>query len=299
MRRALAIILGLSAFPLVGGYHSHRHEYSNHGSSVRITASDTEGLTSCSQIEVIFDGERVPVVEEEVAQVASLRSLKIHPPQNSGVRVTGSDSSTFGVKTCKAMRGGDVRSITTSVRGDELTSDIPDDTDAVVYYIVSAPRNATLELETHNGEIGVTSFTGTLTAHTTNGPISLKDVNGTVVAEAQNGPVSFSGGSGTVKLDTQNGPLSIKLANGSWDGGALDAHAQNGPLSVSMPTGYRSGVVVETDGHGPLSCHAEACRNARRTWDEDDGPRRIELGSGTQVIHVSAGNGPVSVRERD
>ena len=298
MRRALVIILTLASLPLLGGSHG-RHEFGSRSRNVRITTEDGEALTSCSQIEVWSSDQRVPVIEEDVPQVASLRSLKVHPPQNGGVRVTG-DASAFAVKVCKASySGGDARQITTSLRGDELTADIPDDTDAVVYYIVSAPRNATLDLETHNGEIGVRDFSGTLNARTQNGPISLKDVNGAITAEAVNGPVAFSGGSGTVKLDTQNGPLAIHLASGSWDRGTLDAHAQNGPLSLSVPTDYRSGVVVETDGRGPFSCRAEACRNARQRWEDDDSPRRVELGSGPQVIHVSTGNGPVAIRERD
>src|SRR5207244_4069771 len=83
--------------------------------------------------------------------------------------------------------------------------------------------------------------------------------------------------SGTVKLDAQNGPISVKLNGQSWPSGTLEAHAHNGPLSLKLPAGYRSGVVVESDGHGPVSCHAEACRNARRSYDDDDNmPRRIE-----------------------
>jgi hypothetical protein len=47
-----------------------------------------------------------------------------------------------------------------------------------------------------------------------------------------------------------------------------------------------------------VSCRAEVCRQARRTWDDSDN-RRIELGSGPTVIHVSTVNGPLSVRESD
>jgi hypothetical protein len=90
----------------------------------------------------------------------------------------------------------------------------------------------------------------------------------------------------------------VKLDGGSWVGGSLDAHSHNGPLSVKVPNDYRSGVIVESDGHGPMSCRAEACRQARRPWD-DDSPRRIELGSGPTAVRLSTENGPVSVRERD
>ena len=65
-----------------------------------------------------------------------------------------------------------------------------------------------------------------------------------------------------------------------------------------MPSSFRSAVVVESEGRGPVSCRAEACRQARRTWDDEDN-RRIEFGSGPAVVHLSTVNGPVSVREYD
>jgi DUF4097 and DUF4098 domain-containing protein YvlB len=299
MRRSLAILLSLAALSLFAGDHGGRHGYRN-GRNVSISTStdDDEQVTRCDQIRVSYDGDRVPMVEESVP-VSGLRSLRVRPPQNGGVRVVGSNQSSYSVKACKAtFLGRDARDIRVDLRGDELSASVPDDTDAVVYFLVSAPRNASLNLEAENGEIGVQDFTGTLTAHTTNGPISLKAVNGTIDAEAQNGPIAFSGGSGTVKLESHNGPVTIKLDGNAWQGGGLDAHSQNGPVSLKLPNNYRSGVVVESNGHGPMSCHAEACRQASRPWD-DDSPRRIELGSGPAMVRVSTNNGPVSVRERD
>jgi hypothetical protein len=291
MRRSLAILLSFAALPLFAGYHGH-------GRNVSISTDDDEAVTRCDQIRVSYDGDRVPMIEENVP-VSGLRSLRVRPPQNGGVRVVGTDQSSYSVKACKAtFLGRDARDIRVDLRGDELSASVPDDHDAVVFFLVSAPRNASLDLEAYNGEIGVQDFTGTLTAHTTNGPISLKAVNGSINAEAQNGPIAFSGGSGKVKLETHNGPISIKLNGNAWESGSLDAHSQNGPLSLKLPNDYRSGVVVESDGHGPMSCHAEACRQARRPWD-DESPRRIELGSGPAMVRVSTNNGPVSVRERD
>ena len=49
-------------------------------------------------------------------------------------------------------------------------------------------------------------------------------------------------------------------------------------LTSRRAASFRSGVVVESEGRGPVSCRAEACRQARRTWDDEDN-RRIELGS--------------------
>ena len=60
-----------------------------------------------------------------------------------------------------------------------------------------------------------------------------------------------------------------------------------------------TGVVVESDGHGPISCRAEACRNSPRSWHDDDEPRKIELGGSDQRVRLSTKNGPVSVREAE
>jgi hypothetical protein len=298
MRRLLAIVLTLAAVPFFASYRNGYRDHRGHGRTVSIsTDDDNEAVTRCSQIDVRYDGDRVPVIEQSVP-VSGVRTLRVRPPQNGGVRVVGWDQATYSVTACKAtFIGRDARDITIEFRGDELTANVPDDTDAVVYFLVRTPRNASLDLEAYNGELGVQDFNGKLTAHTTNGPISLKQVSGTVDADAQNGPISLSGGSGVVKLEAQNGPISIKLDGASWANGSLDARTQNGPMSLKLPSDYRSGVVVQSDGHGPMSCHAEACRQAHRTWD-DDAPRRIELGSGTTAVRLSTVNGPVSVRER-
>jgi hypothetical protein len=47
-----------------------------------------------------------------------------------------------------------------------------------------------------------------------------------------------------------------------------------------------------------VSCRSEACREARRTWDDEES-RKIELGSGATVVRLSTVNGPVSVRDND
>src|SRR5437870_10605820 len=201
MKRIAAAALTIVALPL---FASFRHS----GRNLTITTEDREPLTRCSSIVVLNGDERVPVVEEDVAAVRGLRSLNVQAPQNGGVYVSGTDDASYSVKTCKAAWNGSTRDVTTNLRGNELSANIPDDVDAVVYFIVRAPRNASLELESHNGPVSVIDFNGTLNAHTHNGPIELKNVSGTIHADAQNGPIGFTGGSGTVKLDAQNGPIS-------------------------------------------------------------------------------------------
>ena len=167
MRRTLALVFSFAALPLFAGYHGSSHEYRGHRRDVSVSTRDFgEPITRCDQIEVRYDGDRVPMIEEDVPS-SGLRSLRIHSTRNGGVRVTGWDQSTYSVKACKA---GDAR---ISSHGDEVSADATDDGEVVVYFLVRAPRNGSLDLEAINGDLAVQDFTGTLSARTTNGPISL------------------------------------------------------------------------------------------------------------------------------
>ena len=293
MRRFFALLAFLVSLPAFA--------YSHHGGmNINISTDDDEPLTRCDQIRATIDGERVPVVEETL-DTRGLRSLTVNAARNGGVYVVGSDDGTYSVKACKAGALGQTSSIRAGMHGSSAYAEGPDGGDWVVYFIVRAPRGASLDLSAHNGPIAVRDVNGTITARTQNGPLSLKNTSGTIDGSAVNGPVSFSGDSGTVKLRVENGPLSVKLANNFWGAGSLDASTANGPLSLKLPASYRSGVVVETDGNGPVSCHAEACRGMRRASrdDDDDRPRRIEVVRGSMVVHLSTTNGPVSIKEQD
>ena len=48
-------------------------------------------------------------------------------------------------------------------------------------------------------------------------------------------------------------------------------------------------------------CKAEACRDMKRSWHDDDdrSPRQLSFGSGARNVTLSTVNGPVSVKEVD
>ena len=260
MRRSLLVLLFvIAAIPLAAGRHNG---YYHGGRGLSVSTDDWEPITRCSQIDVTYDGNHINMVEEDIP-VGSVRSLRIRPSHNGGVIVIG-DSSSYSVKACKAAYlGGSSESIRIGAHGDNISADFPDDVGAVVYFLVHTPRDGSVDLEASNG------------------PITVRDLT-----------------NGTINARTQNGPISVNLDGNFWSNGSLDASTHNGPLSLKIPSGYRSGVVVESDGRGPVSCRAEACRDSKRTWDDEDN-RRIELGSGPQAVHLSTVNGPVSVKERD
>ena len=290
MRRPLVFLAALAmAFPLFADNRS-------------VSFNDESGLaTDCSAMSARFDDQRVPVLSEDVP-VGNVRALRVTAAQNGGIRVIGSTSgSAYAVHACKAVAPGvEAASVRVTFNGNEVTATGPDNDDWTDFFIVQTPPNATLDAFAKNGPISVRDFTGTLTANTQNGPLALKNAAGTIEATAKNGPISISGGSGNVKLAAQNGPISVKLDGTSWEGGSLDASTHNGPVSLKIPRGFHSGVVIESLGHGPVSCKAEDCLTSRQTAADDwDRPRRIELGSGAQVVHLSSVNGPVSIKDRE
>jgi hypothetical protein len=257
----------------------------------------------CTERNFNFDGERAYVAKETI-DARGARSLKAavsHAP----LAVVGDSSGGYTIDVCKAARRAeDLSAIRVTFEGGELKTEGPSgrNDDWTVMFKIHAPRNADLDVETENGPLAITDVNGKLVAHTQNGPLALSNLSGNVDASAQNGPISLDGGSGTIRIRASNGPLSVDLDGGSWSGGSLDASTKNGPLTLHIPRGYGSGVVVESNGHGPVSCRAEDCQRARTSWkDKDDewdnAPRTIELGSGAQNVHLSTVNGPITIKD--
>ena len=297
MHRLLVALL--ATLLVVPAAFARRHS----GFNISISTGEWEDIAGCDQIRVRI-GDEPAVRAEEQIDGAGLRSLKVTADHNGGVRVSGWDSPGYSITACKAAaNAADLAAVHATLNGNELTAQGPDDV-TMVYFIVRAPRGAVLDLHATNGALSVHNVEGSITATTENGPIAIKRSSGSISADADNGPISLLGDSGTVKLSAHNGPVTVKLSGATWNG-TLDAHTDNGPLSLKVPRDYRSGVVVESDGHSPFACRAEACANqirAARSRDDDDDdfwPRRVEIGSGPTVVRLSSNNGPVSVKNSD
>lgn len=284
-----------------------------HGST-NVSIDSDRKVESCGDVRITFDFREAERAEDSFTIPAAQAPFRVELPANSAIRVAGWDRNEFSVTACKAARdAGSLAAIRVTPDGSGLGFAGPRGEDWLVFLIVRAPRNAALDLAAKNGSIGVDGTSGRINARTTNGPIEISTSSGEVQASATNGPIaldgctgrgearavngpiSISGRSGTYRLNTENGPISVDLEADRWTNGTLEARAVNGPLNLKLPETYRSGVVVESLGHGPVSCPASACRAARRTFDDDG--RRIEFGDSTSepVVRLSTRNGPVSV----
>lgn len=266
----------------------------------RTTTTTTDGVASCDDINVHFRGERSFTAQEELP-VGDVNALDLVAARNGGIRVDGWDQPRYAVTVCKAAAFADtLRDLHANLSGNKVTASGPEDSgDWTIFYLVHAPRNATLSLRADNGPLSLRNVGGTIDAVSTNGPLALKDVNGTVHATTTNGPISYSGSSGTVTLTATNGPLSVRLAGTQWNG-TLEGRTENGPLSIKVPRDFASGILVTSEGRGPIACKATACGGRRHMMPDDEAaPRRLTLGSGAQTISLTTVNGPISVKEID
>ncbi len=258
---------------------------------------------NCSANNFHFEGAET-YVEQQTIEAGALRSFKAsvdHAP----LSIVGGNGSGYTIVACKvATSPEDLRAIRVTYEGGELRATGPANDRWHVGYRVRAPRNANVDVETNNGPLALRDLEGTIVARAKNGPLSLSNLSGNVEAVTTNGPISVNGGSGTMTVQATNGPLSVNLDGNSWRGGTLNASTKNGPLSVRIPRGYGSGVVVESNGRGPVSCRAEGCERFRVSRDHedmrgwrDDTPRRFELGHGAEAVRLSTVNGPITIKD--
>ncbi len=288
LRKAcLAFVLFLAASALSAGHRG-----------VSVSIDDGRDPSRCEDLSITIDGDRVERAQETIRVPDTPgQVLKVRVPDHSGIRVVGTDRNDVEVVACKAASSSaDLPRISVVARAGEISVDGPADGTWVAYLLIAAPRGASLDLDAESAPIGLRGLSGRVTARTVNGPISLSDCPGEIDAEAENGPIHVSGNGGNLRLRTSNGPIGVALSGTAWSGAGLDASAVNGPVDLVIPAGYRSGAVVESLGHAPVRCVGSACAEARRTWDEQDGHKRIELGEGPALVHLSTRNGPVSVR---
>lgn len=276
------------------------HRYSNDHSVEVSTTHNEWPAASCNDLHIEFDGrEGVMQSEEKTITKAEAATLRVEGEHNGGVQVQGWDQANYSVTLCKAAYpGNDAESVLAQIKlnfsNGELTVSGPGSHHQwSAHLLIKAPRGAAMDLNVHNGPMGLYSVEGNLKVHAVNGPVTVEKCKGDLIVRAENGPISLEENSGKLDVRTQNGPLTIDLDGTSWAGSGLEAHANNGPVTLHVPSGYQSGVVLESDGHGPFSCAASVCDEGRRTWD--DSSKRVEFGSGPTVVRVSTVNGPVSV----
>jgi DUF4097 and DUF4098 domain-containing protein YvlB len=273
-----------------------------HHHSISMSGGEHGPVADCASLHIRMNDRAAEIRSEERTFTRPEGPLSVESEVNGGVQVQGWDKDTYSVTACKAAdaSSNDVERIFSqiklSVENGRVSVSGPSEHDNwTVFLLVRAPRSANLELRANNGPLSIYELDGKLEARAINGPISLQGFSGDANISAENGPIDLVGNSGKLRLHTENGPISVSLSGDAWKGLGLEADAQNGPLTLRVPKNYQSSLLVESDGHSPMSCQASFCNDARKTWAEDR--RRIEFGNAPAVIHLSTVNGPIAVKQ--
>jgi hypothetical protein len=265
-----------------------------------VTVTEDESATSCSDLHFQFDRhDAVTQSEERAISKTEAPILRVAAESNGSIQVRGWDGDAYSVTLCKAAEDdGDAQAalsqIHLSFQGGELGVTGPSShRHWAAHLLIRAPKAAALDVQMHNGPLGLYDVNGQLKIRAQNGPVTVSGCSGELDLSSQNGPLTLENNSGKQTVHAHNGPVTLSLSGDSWMGDGLMAEAMNGPITLQIPSGYRSGVVLESSGRGPFECRASVCSEGRKTWDEDH--KRIEFGSGPTIVHVSTENGPVSV----
>ena len=259
---------------------------------------------TCAELRVSSNnGEVAKIAESFTMTRAEAPLLELNGVDRAHIRVRGWDRADYAVETCKvavaetrAEAEQMARSVSISRSAGRISHNGPivnDNGQWSVVYLIRAPKDVTVDLETSNGPLSVREMNGTVKVRASNGPIAITDCGGNVDAHTINGPIAFNGDRGEVHLNAQNGPIAVRLQSEAWNGSQLEARTINGPLAISIPDNFRTGMRLETAGNAPLSCNAALCRNAFTNLTLQN--RTLQMNGASDTIRLSTENGPVAI----
>ena len=229
------------------------------------------------------DGE-VAADVRETRLPANRETVRVDAGANGGIRVHAWTDVGILVRACVKGRA------TTQERAEELVRAVRVTTGGTigvdgprnlgrhegwsVNFEILVPVNTNLDLDGHNGGIGIEGVHGTIAFRTTNGGVRLVDVGG------------------DVRGTTTNGGLHVELTGTRWDGAGLDARTTNGGVTLYVPAEYHAELETGTVNGGmdfdfPVTVQGRFARNLSTT-----------LGDGGAPIRVRTTNGGVRVRRR-
>jgi hypothetical protein len=245
--------------------------------------TDEEWLARCRRERDWGGGDRGRACEvRDVPVTASIRSLIVDGSRNGSIRVFGRDGS--GVKVTARLEARDrtdpdAQALLSRVRvaadGPRVRADGPsadrDEQGWYVSYVIEVPRRFDLDLETHNGSVGVSGVTGTFDLRATNGSVALVGVGG------------------DVRAHTQNGSLNVELTGRRWEGAGLDADTRNGSVRVRVPAEYSARLETSTVNGSirtdfPVTLSGRIGRELTIPLGDSGTPIRLRTTNGSVVI---------------
>jgi DUF4097 and DUF4098 domain-containing protein YvlB len=161
------------------------------------------------------------------------------------------------------------------------------------------PKNCSLELRTHNGEVEAQGVAGDAQMRSANGRIGAQDIGGKVVAHTSNGAVELERISGFADAETSNGSITIKEAAGdirceTSNGRILlekvvasaEAITSNGSITCTLPADASATVSANTTT-GKVSCDFPVTiKRSRLSGKIGDGKASVSLRTSNGNIHI-------------
>jgi len=210
--------------------------------------------------------------------------LDVDTGGNGGITVRGSNRADVFMRArivAHAETEAEARGVASAVRidtaGGTIRAEGPRndrDSNWSVNIELQVPRNAILTLNTRNGGISISDFSGQAKLNTTNGGVSLNSVNGDIRGE------------------TRNGGLTINLTGDHWDGQGLDIETRNGGINMTMPEHYSAALETATV-NGRISIDFPVTVQGRIGRE-----LTTTLGSGGARLRAVTTNGGVTIRRR-
>lgn len=219
--------------------------------------------------------------ESRDQRLAAASSNRINPGANGSVLVHGWNQNDVLVRACiqtAAPSDSEARALASQVKIESGPGQIEPEGPSEdhrhrwdVSYEIWLPRESNIDVEAHNGSIGIDAVHGEIRFNTTNGSVRLNQV------------------SGDVDGSTTNGSLKIDLAGDRWDGKGLRAETTNGSVRVSVPANYSAKFEASTVNGGvhvafPITVSGEIGKRLS-----------FQLGSGGSTIEARTTNGAIYI----
>ena len=234
-----------------------------------------------------YDSDHARHCDIREQSVASIGRLNIDAGRNGGATVKGWLRGDVLVRS-RVEASGD-----TEAAASMMASQVMIDTSGGQVR-ATGPESANNTWWSVSYEIFVPQMTD-LTLKTHNGGITISDVRGQIRFDANNGGVNLKRVAGDVTGATVNGGIQVELTGTIYDGRQLDLTTRNGGVKVAMPSSYSAHVQAET-GMGNIHSDFPVAMESANTR-----PRKVDfnIGAGGPLIHITTGNGGVSLTKTD
>ncbi len=253
-----------------------------HGASGRESEQDADRPSDAQACEYTFSGD------ERQITLPFTGALNVSNGGNGNIHVIGADRDDVLIQVhVQTWAGSPARAdaligqITVTTDGNQVGASGPPPASCQgwsVSYDIAMPARADLSLVTRNGNLAISSVSGTIRFSTMNGGITL------------------TGLAGDVRGDTHNGSLTVILTGSSWAGEKLDVQTINGGVDMQFPHDYSAHLELSTRNGSLQTNYPVTQRGGNRSSGVD---LSFDVGSGGALVRAVTTNGSIHLLRLD